>query len=618
MRCSRHPVGFFGILRRVRTARALSLLTGLLVTVPLASCGVLDTGPSAKDAAKAYLDAFAAGDNAAAARRTDDPEAARGFLSETRRNLSPDNVRTSVTEVESGGGDEPATAEFRASWNFGSERVWEYRGSFELREREGEWKVHWQPSVVHPELGSEQSLHYRSDPATPAPVLGRDGTRLMGPQRLVRVTVVPKEAKNLSEVAGSLARGLRPVAPTVTAGGIVEGAEKVPDNQAYTVVTLRWSDYQRVKSAIYELPGVRFPDETALVASERDYASQVLPAISKSRKDRLNGRAGWSVFTANASGAKLETLHEVEPEPTEALRTTLSDEVQRAAESAVDPIDKPAMIVAMRPSTGGVLAVAQNEAADGKGALALTGQYPPGSTFKMATGLAALEAGKVDIDTRLGCPAERTFNGKTLPNSHHFELGRVTLRKAFAESCNTTFAKLATEMPASALPDAAEKLGIGADFAVPGITTLTGEVPASEGRVARAVNGIGQGEVLVSPFGMALASASVAHGSMPTPKLIQGAETRVNERAGQVPSKPALRQLREMMREVVRSGTATGLSGLGEVAGKTGTAQFGDGSRAHGWFTGYRGDMSFAVLVTDAGSSERAVRVSEEFLDGVR
>ncbi|SFD76438.1 Cell division protein FtsI/penicillin-binding protein 2 [Actinopolyspora alba] len=601
----------------MRTARALSALTGLLVTLPLASCGVFDSGPSAEDAAAAYLRDFAAGDNAAAARRTDAPETARKFLGETRRNLSPEKVEASVTGVDSGDGGSPTTAKFRASWKFGSDRVWNYDGELELRENEDSWKVHWQPSVVHPELGSGQSLHYQLDPATPAPVLGRDGTRLMGPQRLIRVTVVRKEVDNLSEVAGSLARGLEPVAPSVTKRGIVEGAKDTPENQAYTVVTLRLSDYRRVKSAIYELPGVRFPDRTALVASEQDYASQVLPAISENRKDRLNGSDGWRVFTANSSGAELKTLHRAEPQPTEALRTTLSDKVQRAAENAVDPIDKPAMIVAMRPSSGGVLAVAQNKAADDKGALALTGQYPPGSTFKMATALATLEAGEADIGTKLGCPAERTFNGKTLPNAHHFDLGRVTMKKAFAESCNTTFAGLASRLPASALPTAAEKLGIGADFAIPGITTLTGEVPSSEDEVTRAVNGIGQGKVLASPFGMALASASVAHGSMPTPKLLESAETRVNEQAKRAPSEQALRKLREMMREVVRSGTATELSGLGEVAGKTGTAQFGDGSRAHGWFTGYRGDLSFAVLVTDAGTSERAVRVSKKFLDGV-
>ncbi len=585
--------------------------------MPIASCGVFDSGPSAKDAATAYVRAFASGDNTAAAQRTDAPETARKSLDRTRKNLSPEQVDASVTNVSSGESGGSAEASFDVSWSFGSDRTWEYEGKLNLRRRDGTWKVHWQPSAVHPDLGARQTLHYEADPATPAPVLGRDGTRLMGPERLVRVTLIPGQADELANVAGSLAEGLRPVAPGVTKQGIVSGAEKTEDDQAYTVVTLRWADYQRVKSTIYELPGVRFPGRTELVPTEQDYASQVLPAVSEEKKKRLNGSAGWRVFTSDASGAEVRTLHQVEPKPTEALSTTLSDKVQRAAEEAIDPVEKPGMIVAMRPSNGDVLAVAQNSAADGKGALALTGQYPPGSTFKMSTGLAALERSGVGIDTEVECPAEKTFNGKTLPNSHHFDLGSVPLRKAFAESCNTTFAQLATDMPADALPTTAEQLGIGADFAIPGLTTITGDVPAGEGVVDRAVNGIGQGKVLASPFGMALASASVANGEMPVPGLVEGDETEVNKGPSDKPSGKALEQLREMMREVVRSGTATELSGMGEVAGKTGTAQFGDGSRAHGWFTGYRGDMSFAVLLTDSGSSERAVSVTRDFLERV-
>ena len=73
-----------------------------------------------------------------------------------------------------------------------------------------------------------------------------------------------------------------------------------------------------------------------------------------------------------------------------------------------------------------------------------------------------------------------------------------------------------------------------------------------------------------------------------------------------------------MMRAVVTEGTATKLNGLGEVHGKTGTAEFtNDGTRAHGWFVGYRGDLAMAVLVVDAGSSEPAVTAADRFLGAV-
>jgi cell division protein FtsI/penicillin-binding protein 2 len=69
------------------------------------------------------------------------------------------------------------------------------------------------------------------------------------------------------------------------------------------------------------------------------------------------------------------------------------------------------------------------------------------------------------------------------------------------------------------------------------------------------------------------------------------------------------------MRAVVTEGTASRLAGTGELRGKTGTAEFtNDGSGAHGWFVGYRGDVAFAVLVVDGGSSEPALAVAQRFL----
>ncbi len=603
----------FGILADVRTARVLSALTGLLVLLPVAACGLVDTGPSAKDAATAYLDAFARGQSAAAARHTDSPKAARELLAGTWKKLSPKSVRTDIRKVADGEGDAPTTVRYSVTWDFGKGRVWRYDAGMELRQVSEGWKVHWAPSVIHPKLGAQQTLDFEVSQARPAPILGRTGVPLMKPQELVRVILVPKAAGNVASVAGSLASGLSRVAPTITQKSIMDGVAATPPGQAYTVVTLRRADYEAVKSSIYKLPGVRFPTEIDLVTTKPDYAAQVLPSVAEQLRDRLDGRPGWRVLTRNAAGVEVATLHSVEPQPAGSVRTTLSDRVQSAAEKAVDPLPKAAMIVAMKPSNGDILAVAQNAAADKKGSLALMGQYPPGSTFKIVTALAALETGKVNINTPVQCPAKTTINGKVLPNSHNFDLGTVPLRTAFAKSCNTTFARLALELPPGALTRAAKQLGLGADFVVPGVTTLTGDVPKAQDKVQRAVNGIGQGTVLATPFGMALASASVAKGGMPTPTLVEGSKTSTKADPPP-PPKPALDQLRTMMSEVVTSGTATELQGLGPIAGKTGTAQFGDGTRSHGWFVGYRGDLAFAVLMTDAGTSERAVAVARSFL----
>ncbi|MFO7191830.1 MAG: penicillin-binding transpeptidase domain-containing protein, partial [Thermocrispum agreste] len=197
-----------------------------------------------------------------------------------------------------------------------------------------------------------------------------------------------------------------------------------------------------------------------------------------------------------------------------------------------------------------------------------------------------------------------------------FQLGTVPLAQAFAKSCNTTFARLAARLPADALTEAARDLGVGADFVIPGITTITGSVPPSGSLVQRAENGFGQGKVLASPFGMALAAATVRAGKTPVPTLVKGEKTKATG-LGRPLRKEHAAALRDMMRQVVTQGTATALRGLGPVHGKTGTAQFGDGKHSHGWFAGYRGDVAFAVLVVGGETSAPAVEISKAFLAGL-
>jgi cell division protein FtsI/penicillin-binding protein 2 len=206
------------------------------------------------------------------------------------------------------------------------------------------------------------------------------------------------------------------------------------------------------------------------------------------------------------------------------------------------------------------------------------------------------------------------IDGRWIPNNDEFDLGTVPLHTAFARSCNTTFARLAADLPAAALPGAARQLGLGMDFVMAGATTVTGSVPAGHTTVARAEAGFGQGAVVASPFGMALVAAAVAKGALPTPILIRGTTTTADASPPSVPA-AVTDPLRAMMREVVTTGTGHVLARSGEVYGKTGTAQFGDGTHSHGWFVGYRGDIAFAVLIVDAGTSTLAVQAAARFLD---
>jgi cell division protein FtsI/penicillin-binding protein 2 len=326
---------------------------------------------------------------------------------------------------------------------------------------------------------------------------------------------------------------------------------------------------------------------------------------------------GWSVAVVDAGGGTVATLAEEAPKAGSTVAVTLDRAVQAAAEDAVEPLPQQAMLVAVQPSTGALLAVAQNGPADAAGALALAGRFPPGSTFKIVTALAGVEQKGLMADTPVACPAQTVIGGRPVPNSGRFDLGTVPLVKAFARSCNTTFATIGAGLAPGGLAAAALQLGLGADFAVPTLTTVTGSVPNAPELVQRAEDAFGQGQVVASPLGMALVAATVAHGAPVVPQLLPDRPTEVTKAAA-VPDPAALEQVRAMMRAVVTEGTATALNGLGEVRGKTGTAEFtNDGARAHGWFVGYRGDLALAVLVVDAGSSEPAVAAAGRFLAAV-
>ncbi|MFC5289350.1 penicillin-binding transpeptidase domain-containing protein [Actinokineospora guangxiensis] len=593
--------------------RPTALAAALIVALPLSGCGIFgeDSGP--RDVATQFVAAFAGGDGVTAASHTDAPDSAKALMDQVRERLKPATVQASVIEVAEAGDADQTTARYSITWDLGKGRNWTYESAFELRRGDDAWRVHWAPSVLHPKLSTGQSLAVQALESPLAPVLDRDGTPLLAPIRVISVLFEKAKAGDADAVATTLATALSRFDKAITKKSILDGAAKAP---AHTVVTLRETDYAQVKTAIYELPGVRFTSETRLLAPDRTFAPALVPTIRKQVEEVVSGKAGWRVHTVDSTGAEVEELFAQDAEPADAVRTVLSVKTQKAAENALKSEKNAAMLVAIQPSTGEVLAVAQNPAADKQGQLALTGRYPPGSTFKVVTAAAAIDSGLVKADTKVGCPATTTVDGRVIPNSNKFDKGTVPLHTAFAFSCNTTFADLAVKMEPGTLTGMAARLGVGVDFVIPGVTTITGAVPPAEDVVERAEDGFGQGKVVASPFGMALMTSTVASGRMLPPTLMSGASTEANMTPELVPD-AVLAPVRQMMREVITGGTSTVLNRFDGLHGKTGTAQFGDGTRSHGWFVGFRGDLAFAVLVVDGGTSGRAVSATGRFLDGV-
>lgn len=357
-------------------------------------------------------------------------------------------------------------------------------------------------------------------------------------------------------------------------------------------------------------------EQGALLTANRELNSPAITGLQDIWQKTIDATAGWSVFLVDGDGRPADELVSAPPRDTQPVRTTLDTRLQQLAQQAVATEPRPAVIVAISPTTGGILAAAQNPAADAQGPIAFTGSYPPGSTFKTITTAAALNAGIAKPDTPEPCPGRVTVENRTIPNDDEFDLGTVPLTTAFARSCNTTMAALADKLPADALPKMARTFGIGVDFVIPGLTTITGRVPDADTAALKVENGIGQGTVTVSPFGLAVAEASLGHGSTITPTLVIDQKTEADTPSEQIP--PAIvADLRAMMTQTVADGTATELRDIPGLGGKTGTAEFGDNTHSHGWFAGIVDGpepVAFATLVVGGDTSAPAIKISGDFL----
>ena len=581
----------------------MSLL--LAVTMVLAGCS--DAEDRLDATVRSFAEALSRGDADAAADLTSDPTAASATLGELFASLGSDVTfrPDRVHAVDSEGG-----FALGATWTFGPDDAheWTYTTDGEATADGQEWKIRWDPAVVAPGLDAGPLAYSTLVPQPAARVLDRTGAELLT-QHVVTLVDVASDA----DVA-AVAALLNPIAPTITAESLaadVGAAAGAP----VTAVTLREEDLTPIEAALTALPGVTLRPQLRLLATDRALTSPTLSGLADLWQQRTDAAAGWAVTAQTSAGP--QRVGGQDAEPVGDIASTLDIGMQRAAEDALAPLGTPAALVAIQPSTGNLLAVGQNAPADAQGPIALTGLYPPGSTFKTVTVSAALQAGQVTPDTIVNCPGTENIEGRQIPNDDEFELGQVPLHTAFARSCNTTMGRLAVNLPPDALTDAAAQLGLGIDYVAPGMTTVTGSVPVAESSALRVEEGIGQGQVTASPFGMALVAATLAHGSVPAPAIVER-QPGVADRTPEPLPAQIDDQVQAMMRETITDGTASQLQDIPGLLGKTGTAEYinvqNDDQRAHGWFVGIAGDLALAVFVSDAGSSTPAVDAAGRFL----
>ncbi|KAF0847825.1 cell division protein FtsI/penicillin-binding protein 2 [Nocardia caishijiensis] len=571
------------------------------------SSGACAAGPQGPvPAAQDFAEALADRDLVTAGGLTTAPEKATAALASTWDALQAEKLTVRTGDARVAG--DTATVDYTYEWTLPKGRRWTYTGELQMGRSEGRWLVRWTSTDIHPKLGDTQTLELRTQPAPRARVNESAGSDVLVPGKVSRVRFTVADAPDPERVAGALAGALSRIDPVAYTPQAILAAARTADG-AYTVILLSEYEAETLGGHLIGLPGVTLTQEWDMVPTDRKFAPDLLTQVRKTVIAEVDGKAGWSVVTRNANGADLDVLHEVPAQPAPSFALSIDRFVQNSAQHAVDLRTEQTMMVVLRPSTGAILAVAQNKAADRDGPVATSGQYPPGSIFKTVTASAAMAAGIATPETVLPCPSRTTIGERTIPNYNLFSVGNVPMATAYERSCNTTFAGLASRLEPDALTQAAARLGIGQDYRVAGLPTLSGSVPPAQGLVQRAEDGIGQGRVVASPFGMALMAATVAHGSAPVPYLIAGRPTEiVGDRPELAPEVVA--GLREMMRMVVTGGTAERIRDQGEVYGKTGEAEVEGGS--HSWFVGYRGDIAFATLLVKGGSSDNAVAVTRD------
>jgi hypothetical protein len=584
------------------TRSAFSLIAAAVLAAGLvAGCTPRPDGPA--PVAEQFFAALGSGNTSAAAALSDRPEEARAALNAAWAGLQAQHLDAQV--LGSSFDEDTGSVDYRYTWHLPKNRTWSYDGRLSMIREEGRWEVRWTPAGLHPRLGEHQTFALRADPPRRASVNDVGGADVLKPGYLYHYELdATKAGAQLMPTVRVVVDALRPFDNTLDAQRLAEQASS--STTPVDLITLKPDDNNRVAPAIGHLPGIVVTPEADLLPTDEGFAPDLVAQVKKAVIAQLDGQAGWRVVSVNQNSVDVGILNEVPGTPAPSVSLTLDRSVQNAAQHAVNNVGKQAMIVVIQPSTGAILAIAQNPAADTQGPLATTGLFPPGSTFKMITAGAAIQQDIATPNTLLGCPGTIDIGHRTIPNYGGFDLGVVPMSRAFANSCNTTFAELASRMPPTALTVAAAQYGIGPDYDIAGITTVSGSVPSTVNVTERTEDGFGQGKVLVSPFGMALAAATVAAGKTPAPQLIVGRPTEITgDRTDITPQ--MLDGLRPMMRLVVTSGTAKDISDAGDVHGKTGEAEYPGGS--HSWFAGYRGDLAFAALIVGGGSSEYAVRM---------
>ncbi len=629
-------------------AGQVRVLWGGLLAVALVAGGCTSGPPDPAPAVDQLARALSEGDVTGVSFDSVSASQVQQDLAAATDGMSPARAEVVVLGTVPDETDEAPTTTATLSWTWDLDgagpgtQTWAYDSEVALVtadvEGETEWQVRWSRAVVHPDLGEGAALSLTRTQPQRADILGAGEAALVTARPVQRVGVdklrldgadPEPSARALADLVG------------IDADSYVERVAAAGPEAFVDAIVLREGAAAAISASVEGIDGARMIADELPLAPSREFARALLGTVGpataeivdatdgavagtdlvgqsglQARYDeQLRGEPGYTVEAVVDADASTEQLAAVAATPGTALVTTLDRDVQQLADTLLADVDSPSALVALRPSTGDLLAVASGPGSDGYSTATL-GQYPPGSVFKIVTALSLLRTG-LTPDSALPCTETTTVEGRTFTNYSGYPanaLGDIALERAFAESCNTAFVRQVDTLTWQDVGDAAAALGLDVAGDL-GFDAFLADVGEPDGAVEEAAGMIGQGTVLMSPLGAVTMAASAVAGPV-TPVLVP-TQAATAPAASVTPDETE--QLGRMMRTAVTDGTADVLSDVpgDPVAAKTGTAEFGTATplATHGWMVAVQGDLAAAVFVEEAESgSGTAGPILREFL----
>lgn len=489
-------------------------------------------------------------------------------------------------------------------------------------------------------LAEENRIKITLIPPARGQVFDRTGRPLAQNVQSYRVTITREDAGDIDETIARLGQLIQ-LDPELVAEARVELKKRRGDTQVTIAEKVTWEELARVAANAPALPGIEpqvalsrhyplgadFTHVIGYVGPVSDYdLSRIenpdpllnLPrfqigktGLEARQEEELRGKAGTMRLEVNASGREVRELGRQEGKPGADIQLTIDHMLQNYVQARLGSESAAAVVIDCE--SGDLLAIGSSPAFDPNlfvngisvndynGLIeddhrplvskSVQGTYPPGSTFKMVTALAALEAGIVSSEDTYRCKGHLEVYSQKFGCWKRSGHGNVDLVRSLRESCDVYFYELALETGIERISEMARRLGIGERHDIPMSAVAEGLAPTKEWKnrvkgedwvIGDSVNAsIGQGFVLASPLQLAVMTARLATGRAVTPRLIKtidGVEQPSGAGAPMGLNENHLRQIRKGMYEVVNhgSGTARGsriTSPDHQMAGKTGTSQ---------------------------------------------